>query len=64
VIRVAGTTTCPECGQTARVYRHSFRDPFTRRYELAVSLHFVGSEQCRGTGRRVRPEAVTPGQVQ
>lgn len=58
-LETVGTTTCPVCGQTVRVYRHSFRDPRTQRYELAVSLHFVGPTYCEGMGKRVQREAVT-----
>jgi hypothetical protein len=50
-----GTTTCPVCQEAVPVFRHSRAVPG---WPLAVSLHFRGSDQCPGTGKRVQPVQV------
>jgi hypothetical protein len=62
-LETVGTTTCPECGGTVRVFRRSFRDPSTGRAIFAVSLHFLdGGSMCRGQGKRVNPDQITRGE--
>lgn len=56
-LQTVGTTTCPECGETVRVYRHSWA---VSGRPLAISVHFLpGGAYCPGTGKRVQPADVT-----
>jgi hypothetical protein len=55
-LETVGTTTCPECQQTVRVFRSSWAVPG---HPLRISLHFVGPDYCPGRGRRVTPSLVT-----
>lgn len=56
-LQTVGTTTCPECHATVRVFRHSWAVPGQ---PLAISIHWLPTgATCPGTGRRVKPADVT-----
>ncbi len=56
-LETVGTTTCPECRETVRVFRSSWAVPGR---PLRISLHFAGPNYCPGQGQRVDRSAVTP----
>jgi hypothetical protein len=58
-LETIGTTDCPVCGQTVRVFRRGFLDPTTNRAIYAISLHWFGSTYCPGQGKRVKLSDVT-----
>lgn len=58
-----GTVTCPECCETAPAFRRGFRDPLTNRTIYAVSLHWIGTDKCPGSGQRVQRADVTMAKV-